>query len=841
MSDGHASAAPDRVGGRFERGAPLGAGGQGRVFEAIDALTGEEAVIKWVAHPSARARLQSRAEVAGLRGLSVPGVARLLDAGEEPDALWLAMARVRGLPFPGLLPPSWTALAPCVEAMLGALAAVHRVGLVHRDLKPGNLLVTASGQPVIVDFGLAGAAGRRPGGQGTRRYMAPEQAAGEEVDPRADLHAVGKLLLEVLDADPELPHGVLQALRAMISEDPEDRPASASEALRALGIDGRERAQRALDAILPALDPIPLNRLGELFVGHERVLRARSEGARALWRRTGGRRERLVEVLAAWVREGLARAEQGRFALAEGAAQALETVAWPSGEGKVEGLDPRAAAWLPWLNLMASDARLDRLQALWPEAALPAHEALPRLEAQGAVLLDGDTPRVLAWPQGFRARLLPVTRAEAARRVAALLPVGERLRYLVIAGEDPVIVAREAAEVAERQIQEGRPAAAISTLELALPALRQNPGESGEEEARLHRLWARAALSLARPRDLDRALFELERGAGRDAAIAALLHGARRSLDGDGAGALRILEDLQEFPDEDLEIWRAAMSVHASRRCAPPRVEEVLDRLKPWAEGRTARQAALAGWWGILRYQQERYEEAAALHERSAEGKTVKSAQRSSWLNAAYAWLELGELARAEALAEAVRRGAAESRHALQELEAERVRRAAQLRQPGAEVRYAPDLELVEVSFAVGSPAIGAVTSLAEAALALRRGDAEGTRALATRARRGFRVEHMADPALLCRALALAYWPDEAAAAAVIHEAETCATPGLAVQAAALAVWSGGSAPLLAAAREVFARRAPEVRAPPEVVQEVLSLKEAAARLGVEAPGTVHA
>ena len=832
---------PPRVGGRFTLGARIGGGAQGEVWVGTDALSGEEVVLKWVPHPDEAARVRCRREIASLRGLSAPGVARLLDAGEEPDALWLIMARVRGAPFPGPLPPRWSALAPCVESLLGALAAVHRLGLVHRDLKPGNVLVTQAGDPVIVDFGLAWSRGRSGGGAGTPRYMAPEQADDDEVDGRADLYAVGRMLSLTLDADPLLPPAVAAALAAMTAPDPEDRPANADEALRLLGIDGRARAEDALARLLPWSDPYSAPELEPLFAGYERALCLRSDGARALWRRTGGRRDRVIDVLAAWVREGLGRWEEGRFSLPRPSLDALGSGAWPSGEARVEGLDPEDAAWLPWIHLLGPDARADRLAALRPEAAGQLAGALERLQAREALLLDGETPRVLAWPAGFRARLLPVPRAEASRRAAALLPEGARLHHLVAAGEPPAALAEEAGFVAERALREGRPKDAIATLDAVLPALRRAHAPAAEEEARALAARARAALSLATPRDLDREIFELHRAARPAPALLDLLQAARRSVGGDGEGALAMLDRIPAFEDDDLEIWRAAMRVHAARRCSPPRVERVLEALGPWAAGHPDREAARAGWLGTLRYQQERYREAAELHERAAQGKRSTSAIRSSELNAAGARLELGELDAAFSLADRARRSALASRHAHQTLEAERLCRAARLRRPDAAQRERPDLELVEVTLTIGRPANGAVTALAEAALGFRQGDPSLTACLSALAQRGFEAEHLDGPALLARGLGLALAGEEAARRAVLQEAETTPAPGLAVQAAALAVWTDPSPALRQACRALVRRRAPELTVAGHVQQEVLSLHEILDHLGLSGPGTIYA
>ena len=148
------SEAPALVGGRFQRQEILGRGGHGQVYAALDTLTGQAAALKWMPDPQPAAVVRFRREVAALRALRLPWVVPLLDAGEADGGLWLAMPRVVGQPFPGPGRDRWTALAPVLDALLGALAAVHRLGLIHRDLKPANVLVTPAGQPVLLDFGL---------------------------------------------------------------------------------------------------------------------------------------------------------------------------------------------------------------------------------------------------------------------------------------------------------------------------------------------------------------------------------------------------------------------------------------------------------------------------------------------------------------------------------------------------------------------------------------------------------------------------------------------------------------------------------------------------------------
>ncbi|MEY3210643.1 MAG: hypothetical protein RIT28_1124, partial [Pseudomonadota bacterium] len=214
--------------------------------------------------PARRARWAR--EVAALDLARLPGVVTLYDHGEaEGGRAWISMALIEGRPFP---PGPWSVLGPVVEALLETIHQVHSFGLVHRDLKPGNVLVTDSGWPVILDFGLVtGDAAPNPeltqvgAPVGTPRYLAPEQLQGQvRVDGRADLYAIGVMLYEALtgvtphhgdDAlslglsklnDPpvpvhqrvaELPDVAADLIMRLLRADPDERP-TAAEALRAL-------------------------------------------------------------------------------------------------------------------------------------------------------------------------------------------------------------------------------------------------------------------------------------------------------------------------------------------------------------------------------------------------------------------------------------------------------------------------------------------------------------------------------------------------------------------------------------------------------------------------------
>jgi len=197
---------PYRVEGR------LGSGGMGTVFKAWD-----ERLRRWVAiksiHPdevvSAEQRARLQREARALAGLSHPAVAQVYDFLVEGGREYIVLEYVQGrslaaMLLDGPLPPAQT--VRLARQVAEGLAAAHGRGVVHRDLKAENVLVTAGGQAKILDFGLvkrfdpdAEEESLTEDGvvMGTTRAMSPEQAEGRDLDQRSDLFALGSLLYEL--------------------------------------------------------------------------------------------------------------------------------------------------------------------------------------------------------------------------------------------------------------------------------------------------------------------------------------------------------------------------------------------------------------------------------------------------------------------------------------------------------------------------------------------------------------------------------------------------------------------------------------------------------------------
>ncbi len=200
---------------RYELGARLGSGGMAEVFAGYDRNLARPVAIKLlktdVPDPRARERFEREARTAA--GFVHPNAVTVYDVGDDGRRPYLVMELIEGRDLAELLaargPLSPGQAARIADQMLAALGAAHERGLVHRDVKPGNVLVTRDGTAKLADFGIAKAAADATAGltltgqvMGTPRYLAPEQAAGEGATPRSDLYSAGVVLYEMLAGEP---------------------------------------------------------------------------------------------------------------------------------------------------------------------------------------------------------------------------------------------------------------------------------------------------------------------------------------------------------------------------------------------------------------------------------------------------------------------------------------------------------------------------------------------------------------------------------------------------------------------------------------------------------------
>ena len=184
----------------------LGGGGMGRVYAAVDTELDERVALKVLRGGLSDDAIERfRREVRLTRRIQHNNVARMFDIGEHAGNKFLTMELVDGVPLSQLISPpmKWERLRAIALQLCEGLGAAHTANVVHRDLKPDNILVeTGSDRVVITDFGIArgfdDAAVTQLGAVvGTPRYMAPEQLAGAEVDARSDLFSLGVILYEL--------------------------------------------------------------------------------------------------------------------------------------------------------------------------------------------------------------------------------------------------------------------------------------------------------------------------------------------------------------------------------------------------------------------------------------------------------------------------------------------------------------------------------------------------------------------------------------------------------------------------------------------------------------------
>jgi tRNA A-37 threonylcarbamoyl transferase component Bud32 len=199
---------PTRL-GKYEILEEIARGAYGLVFRARDTELGRIVAVKRLreeeSDAESRARFVREAQVAAR--LQHPNIVRIFEAGDPDGVPWFVMELVEGLPLTAVIYMGGLdarATARLFEKVARAVHAAHERDVVHRDLKPGNILVRDDGDPVVMDFGIAHDARRRTAltraGEllGTPQYMAPEQISGRGVDARSDVYAIGAVMYEQL-------------------------------------------------------------------------------------------------------------------------------------------------------------------------------------------------------------------------------------------------------------------------------------------------------------------------------------------------------------------------------------------------------------------------------------------------------------------------------------------------------------------------------------------------------------------------------------------------------------------------------------------------------------------
>ena len=261
--------------GRYEILGTLGKGGMGTVYRALDRERGDEVAVK-VLLPAAfdegtTVTVTLKQEILLARKITHRNVVRTHDLGEADGLRFLTMEYVPGITLRAILDKKGAlALAPGLQIakqLCRGLTAVHEAGIIHRDIKPPNIMVLPNGVVKLMDFGIArateGADPATQGGQavGTPCYMSPEQAVGGELDARSDIYSVGVVLYELFAGTrpiggsdpgeilrrhasfepkhvtmlrPDLPDLLARVLMASLAKSPAQRPPTANDLYGAL-------------------------------------------------------------------------------------------------------------------------------------------------------------------------------------------------------------------------------------------------------------------------------------------------------------------------------------------------------------------------------------------------------------------------------------------------------------------------------------------------------------------------------------------------------------------------------------------------------------------------------
>ena len=283
---------------RYRQVRRIASGGMGTVYEGVDERLGRRVAIKFLKEEYAEDPLfveRFGREARAAASLDHPNIAQVFDTGQHGGRHFIVMEFLDGEDLGHMLRddcrlPADVAVSVTAQ-VCSALAAAHTAGIVHRDIKPGNVLVRADGRVKVTDFGIAqvqGQAGLTGAGLrlGTARYLSPEQACGQAVTPASDLYSTGVLLFQMLtgnvpftddspvavalshvreevpavhDFGPEVPPPLAEVVATATARDPQNRYADAAQMGAALrkALSAPDAAVAVSASDLPAVPDLP--------------------------------------------------------------------------------------------------------------------------------------------------------------------------------------------------------------------------------------------------------------------------------------------------------------------------------------------------------------------------------------------------------------------------------------------------------------------------------------------------------------------------------------------------------------------------------------------------------